>query len=267
MINELLEQNKEKVAISIVAVVIILSIVLLYSFLYYKNKDNSKYFPDYEKIEINEKSLKDKEKYNKIISQLENDKLFNNTLMISDYESQTASKKDLENMITNFLLIFELNNTKYMKNHDKEKKVFCLTETSLLNSFKELYNTDISDYLDSLVYYFEHVYKNENYCMYYGYINHKYGKSKIINITNLTYSNEVVTVESYVYSYDASKLANINEKEKRLKDYIDKDDNVNATSVVENELLGQAEKKRISFKINNNANYFKYQVLSIKTID
>ena len=177
--EDIIRDNKPTIIILAGALLIIIIVLLLFIPLREeKIKSNKKYFPNYEDIVINEKVIKDKTKYEKVVKQLESDTTFNKLLMVDDYNSSSASKRDLENMLTNYILLYTIENTLPMKEYNKETGVFCLTEKRFLSSFNDLYNTDASDYFESIKYYFEHVFrKQDKYCIYYNNINKKYGKS------------------------------------------------------------------------------------------
>lgn len=266
--QDIIRENKPTIIILSGALLIIIIVILLFIPLRKQDEEsNKKYFPDYEDIIINEKVIKDKTKYEKVVKQLENDKTFNKLLMIDDYDSKNASKKDLENMLTNYILLYTIENTLPMKEYNKEDGVFCLPEKRLVTSFEDLYNTDITEYLDSVKYYFEHIYKKQDrYCIYYDNINKKYGKSIISSIENLTYKDKVITVDAYVYSY---KDKNQDDKQTKVKNIESALENKNyslASNIVTDGLKGEAKKKRINFKIFNDGKYFKYQVIDIKTL-
>lgn len=264
-----LKENKPTVIVLSGALLIVVIVLLLLVPLRQEQiKSNKKYFPNYEDITINEKVIKDKTKYAKVVKQLENDTSFNKVLMIDDYDSQNASKKDLENMITNYVLLYTIENTKTMKVKKTQDGVFCIREKYLIPSFKELYNTDISEYSESIIYYFEHAYKKDtDYCFYYDNINKKYGKTIKSSIENLSYKDGVVTVDAYVYSYKDGNQTDKKTKEKNLESALENKNYNLASNITVDGLSGEAKKKRIDFKIDNGGNYFKYQVIDIKTLE
>lgn len=266
--GESLNEKKSTIIILSGALLIILIVLLLFIPLTKQNKEsNKKYFPDYEDIIINEKVIKDKNKYDKVVKQLENDSSFNKLLMINDYNSTSASRVDLENMLTNYILLYSKTNTITMKEINNENGVFCIPEKNLIESFKELYNTNITGYMSSVKYYFEHVYqKKDRYCIYYDNVNKKYGKSIISSIESLTYNDGIVTVNAYVYSYKDKNQNDIKTKVKNIESALNNKNYSLASSIVTNELKGEAKKKNINFRIFNDGKYFKYQVIDIKTL-
>lgn len=267
--KEKLEENKPTIIILSGALLIVIIVLLLFIPLRNaKEKSDKKYFPDYEDIIINEKVIKNKTKYEKVIKQLENDNTFNKLLMIDDYDSKNASKKDLDNMLTNYILLYTIENTKTMKVKKTNNGVFCIKEKYLIPSFQELYNTDITEYSGSIIYYFEHAYKKENdYCFYYDGVNKKYGRSTLNSIENLTYSDGIVTVETRVYSYEDKNQTDKKSKLNNLKSAIENKNYSLASSIVVDGLNGEVKNKKINFKIHNDGKYFKYQVIDIKTLE
>ena len=104
--EDIIRDNKPTIIILAGALLIIIIVLLLFIPLREeKIKSNKKYFPNYEDIVINEKVIKDKTKYEKVVKQLESDTTFNKLLMVDDYNSSSASKRDLENMLTNYILL------------------------------------------------------------------------------------------------------------------------------------------------------------------
>ena len=137
--EDIIRDNKPTIIILAGALLIIIIVLLLFIPLREeKIKSNKKYFPNYEDIVINEKVIKDKTKYEKVVKQLESDTTFNKLLMVDDYNSSSASKRDLENMLTNYILLYTIENTLPMKEYNKETGVFCLTEKRFLSSFNDL---------------------------------------------------------------------------------------------------------------------------------
>ncbi len=264
--QEKLRENKPTVIVLSGALLIIILVLLLFIPLRQQEEKSSKrYFPNYENITINEKVVKNKKKYNKVVEQLENDETFNKLLMINDYDSSNASKKDLENMLTNYILLYTIENTRTMREINVDTGIFCLKEDYLVTSFKDLYNTDITKYSSSIIYYFEHAFKKGNeYCFYYDNIKKKYGKSIITSIDTLTYKDKVITVDAYVYSFKDSTQTN---KIDSIKKELENKNYSTASNITINELNGEANKKRINFKIFNNGKYFKFQVIDIKTLE
>lgn len=267
--KEKIIENKPTVVILSGALLIVLIVLLLFIPLRKEQiKSNKKYFPNYEDIIINEKVVKDKNKYEKVVKQLENDITFNKLLMINDYDSKNASKKDLENMLTNYILLYTIENTKTMKVKKTENGVFCIKQEYLIPSFQELYNTDITEYSDSIIYYFEHAYKrNTDYCFYFDGINKKYGKSTLNSIEKLSYNDGVVTVDTKVYSYEDKNQNDKESKINNLKSAIENKNYSLASSIVTDGLNGELKEKRINFKIFNDGKFFKYQVIDIKTLE
>ena len=267
--EDIIRDNKPTIIILAGALLIIIIVLLLFIPLREeKIKSNKKYFPNYEDIVINEKVIKDKTKYEKVVKQLESDTTFNKLLMVDDYNSSSASKRDLENMLTNYILLYTIENTLPMKKYNKETGVFCLTEKRFLSSFNDLYNTDASDYFESIKYYFEHVFrKQDKYCIYYNNINKKYGKSIKSSIEKLSYDDGVITVNAYVYSYKDGNQTDKKTKEKNLESAIENKNYSLASSIAVDELGGEAKRKMIEFKIDNDGKYFKYQIIDIKTLE
>ncbi len=264
-----IRNNKPTVLILTCAVLITVLVLLLFIPLTKeKEKSNKKYFPNYENIIINERVVNDKNKYNKVITQLQNDETFNKLLLVNDYDSKNASKKDLENMITNYILLYSKSNTITMREINNNDGVFCILEKNLLTSFKDLFNTDIKDYKESLVYYFEHIYKKQNeYCIYYEGVVKKYGKEIISKIDSLSYKDGVITIDAYVYSFSPENQINKESKKNEIKKALENNNYSSAFNITINDLNGTYNKKRIDFKIDNGGKYFKYQLIDIKTLE
>ena len=162
-----------------------------------KKKD----FPNYKEVKINESTFTDTEKYEELKLNLNNDYLFGRILFMDDYDSNNVTRKDLQNLVENFAVGFEPSNTKYLAVVNKEKKYACITEKNLVLGFEELYNMDITPYLDTLSYYFKYFFKKRNYCVYYqpAIATGIYARGYYVNKLVYDKESESITADLYLY--------------------------------------------------------------------
>ena len=135
-------------------------------------------------------------------------------------------------------------------------------------SYVELYNTDISKYLDDMMYRFKYMFRKQNYCMYYTMALDftMYGRMFYINKMDYDKDNEIITADIYLYTYpittEAETSAQVNARTAMNNKEFDR-----AKKLIVEDSDGKYERKTIRFKINNNGKFFKYQIISIKTTD
>ena len=107
--------------------------------------------------------------------------------------------------------------------------------------------------------YYKYVYKsNKNYCFYYNeVINNNIDTA--IGVEKLSMNDNVITADIYLYVHNSGENSS-------LKAYIKQKDYVSANNYVKETLKGKVFHKQLKFKLNKNGKYFKYQLLSIKSI-
>lgn len=227
-----------------------------------------KEFPNYKEVKIKESTFTDTEKYEELKLNLNNDYLFGRILFMDDYDSNNVTRKDLQNLIENFAVGFEPSNTKYLAVVNKEKKYACITEKNLVLGFEELYNMDITPYLDTLSYYFKYFFKKRNYCVYYqpAIATGIYARGYYVNKLVYDKESESITADLYLYSYIPDGELSTDNQIELKKAFENKNFNITKL-LIKTEDNGEFRRKTIKFKINNNGKFFKYQIISIKTTD
>ena len=109
------------------------------------------------------------------------------------------------------------------------------------------------------------IFKKKNYCFYYPVV-----EPKIIYLkfNDINYNNEIIdaTIDTYLYmpSFDSMEFSKI---ENNFIESFNAEKYSKAKNILINELYGEYKRKNIKFKINNNGKFFKYQIISIKTLD
>lgn len=267
--KEFINKNKPLIIILGSAVFLILIIIVPLVLFGEKNqKEKDKNFPNYEEIKINDKTFEKEENKVNIEDTLRKDTRFQRTMMIDDYDSSSVSKKDLEKMVENYVFTFEMSNTKYLALHDRNKGVSCMKEEYFVESFKELYNTDVTKYLKDMTYYYKFLYKKKNYCFYY-YASGKWSRYNInLQFNSLNYNDDILTADIGTYVYYIPMPPSPKEKTaEQFNSLFESKKYTEAKRLLIDELEGEYKRKLIKFKINNDGKFFKYQIISIKTID
>lgn len=262
--KDIIRNNKALLIVLSGAIIIMLLIIVPFMIFGEKNeKAKDKYFPNYTKIKVDKKTFTDEEKKQNLEETLSQDNMFQKIVMIDDYDSNNMTRKDLENIIVNYAKIFEKSNTKYLSKYDY--KYACMKEEYFVKSYDELYNIDISSYLKDMTYYYKNIFKKKNYCFYYPVV-----EPKIIYLkfNDINYNNEIIdaTIDTYLYmpSFDSIEFG---KKENNFIESFNGKEYSKAKNILINELYGEYKRKNIKFKINNNGKFFKYQIISIKTLD
>ena len=251
------------------ALVIMLAIIIPLILTGEKVESNrAKYFPTYTDIKVNSRTFTDEEKYEDLRKKLSEDFLFERLITVGDYDSSYMTKKDLDNLIENYMINFELSNTRYLTKFSKEKQYICMTESNLKESYVELYNTDISKYLDDMMYRFKYMFRKQNYCMYYTKALDftMYGRMFYINKMDCDKENEIITADIYLYTYPITTEAETS-AQATARTAMNNKEFDRAKKLIVEDSDGKYERKTIRFKINNNGKFFKYQIISIKTTD
>ena len=140
-----------------------------------------------------------------------------------------------------------------------------MKEKYFVESYDELYNIDISSYLKDMTYYYKNIFKKKNYCFYYPVVE---PKNIYLKFNDINYNNEIIdaTIDTYLYmpSFDSMEFSKI---ENNFIESFNAEKYSKAKNILINELYGEYKRKNIKFKINNNGKFFKYQIISIKTLD
>ena len=265
---------KRETKATLIILGIILVIILIISIpLYFLSKkpNNEKYFPNYKEIEVNEDEINDysSESYKYLKEQLQNDYYFKKEALINYYNYKNYTSADLENMVRNFIFSYEITNNRYISTINKDEGYFCMRTRRIIEAFEELYGVNITKDTEYLEGYFQYVSKNSNgYCFDYANVSYEYNNNEIyIAIDGIQAEKGVLTANLYVYEFyimdSDSEINNVN----LLKDAIDNNNYSLANDIVSNYLNGKVTHKQLEFKINNDGNYFKYQILSSKLID
>lgn len=262
--KDIIRNNKALLIVLSGAIIIMLLIIVPFMIFGEKNeKAKDKYFPNYTKIKVDKKTFTDEEKKQNLEKTMSQDNMFQKIVMIDDYDSNNMTRKDLENIIVNYAKIFEKSNTKYLSKYDY--KYACMKEKYFVESYDELYNIDISSYLKDMTYYYKNIFKKKNYCFYYPVV-----EPKIIYLkfNDINYNNEIIdaTIDTYLYmpSFDSMEFSKI---ENNFIESFNAEEYSKAKNILINELYGEYKRKNVKFKINNNGKFFKYQIISIKTLD
>lgn len=262
--KDIIRNNKALLIVLSGAIIIMLLIIVPFMIFGEKNeKAKDKYFPNYTKIKVDKKTFTDEEKKQNLEKTMSQDNMFQKIVMIDDYDSNNMTRKDLENIIVNYAKIFEKSNTKYLSKHDY--KYACMKEKYFVESYDELYNIDISSYLKDMTYYYKNIFKKKNYCFYYPVVE---PKNIYLKFNDINYNNEIIdaTIDTYLYmpSFDSMEFSKI---ENNFIESFNAEEYSKAKNILINELYGEYKRKNIKFKINNNGKFFKYQIISIKTLD
>lgn len=262
--------NKSRIIIVVIIAIVLILIITIPSFVLNNKKSESKYFPTYEDIDIknintNENSTP---KYTSLKTHLENDQNFAREMLLGDYNYNTFDGYNLRMLIKHYIFSFQLTNLKYLSVMDEEKGRFCMKEKYVKESFKELYNIDISKKLDYLPGYFEYVIKDAStYCFNYRNVSKEYDDQISIGIEEMSTKTGIVKATIYVYEYHNNDTENQKNAINNLKKYISNNDFNSANNLVINSLNGTVTHKNVQFRVKNDGKFFKYQVLMSKILD
>lgn len=262
------EQKATKIILG-VSIALIVIIIIPLAFLNKKADKTDSKFPGYEYIDITQKKLADKEKYNEIKESLEKSTLFRRTSLIDNYSYEGYNKFNIEGMIKGYILAYEPANKKYFAYSEVDNDKYCINKKNVIAGFKELYNTDITKRINEFLVYDK--YMNEAqymYCFSFRTVSNEYNNDIRLNISSLSMSDDdVITAKMYIYTYYTMGTDAENAVVKRLEESI-KNNNISlSNSIVFNELNGRVIQKELNFKTLKSGKFFKYQVLSIKTLN
>ena len=257
-------------------IVVLLAIIIIPTIIISMKKERSEYFPEYNEVKVNKTIIENKTSpdYSKLKKQLENDKYFAREALISNYNYNTYTSADLQNMVWNFIFSYELSNTRNLSSLDYNSGRFCMRSHYVIDGFKELYNVKITADIDLLNGFFEYVEQTgkNRYCFNFGNVGRDYNNEIKVAVEDLEYEEDEESDEKYIianiYVYEYYTSGTDNEKTyiRNLTSYISNSNYSNATSIVENYLFGKVTHKQLHFKVNNNGLYFKYQILKSKNL-
>lgn len=263
-------ENKKVTFILLGSIFGLLLIITIPIIIISNNKSDKDAFPEYEKIEITETSIRDvsSESYKKIKEQLESDPYFAREAMISNYSSNNYTSADLGKMIWNFIFSYSLKNRRYMSLYDADDGIFCMRSQYIIDAFKELYDANITKDIDNFRGYNEYIITRGNkYCFSFKNVAKDYNNNLLVGVDAINVIGSVVTVNLYLYEYytmyTPTELSYINS----LKSNISNSNFNNANNIVKNNLNGKVTHKQLQFNILNNGKHFKYQILVSKMLD
>ena len=260
--------NIKATAIVVGTFVLILVIIIAPFAISSINEEQKTNFPNYTNLKIKESDVIDPNSasYGEIKSRLENDYYFIKETLISNYNYKNYTGENIQKMLWNFIFAYELNNTKYLSAKTNGK--FCMRSKYVVKAFEELYGVNIgldSQYLDGYVNYV--TYSKNRYCFNYEEVANEYSDTIKILIDGIEVKDDVVKLNAYVYefytAYTRTEKAFISELEEAIK-YSNISE---ANKIVTNNLNGKVTHKQFEFKVNNNADFFKYQILSSKNLE
>lgn len=264
-----MEEKKATKVILGIALGLIVIIVIPLAFLNNTSQKSDPKFPGYEYIDITQKKLADKEKYNEIKNALEGNTLFKRTTLIDNYSSEGYNKFNIEGMIKGYVLAYEPANKKYFAYDEVDNDKYCINKKNVITGFEELYNTDITERIDEFLVHSKYMTEGQyTYCFSFRTISNEYNNDIKLNITSLSMSDEdVITAKMYVYTYYTMGTDTEKAIVKRLEESIKNNNNSLSNSIVNNELNGKVVQKELNFKTLKSGKFFKYQVLNIKTLN
>ena len=224
-------------------------------------------FPEYQNIDISEKTIKTEESSAKTRKSLENDIYFKKFVTADTYNYANIKKaidpetgltysyiEDgyLRNMIINFIFNYQLTNTEPLTSIDYTTGYFCMTPVKVKESFEELYYSSISlnDFVEHIANYIDLVKTEDgNICFNFDKVSKMNDNELLVGIKNISMSeSKNVTAELYLYKFYTSG----NSKEKSLintaKSYINSKNYSGASDLVINSLNGKVEHKKIVFR-------------------
>ena len=266
--------NRETKATFIIlfAVALFIGIIVISLLIINNNKKDDVYFPNYENKKINENDINDynSESYLELKRQLQNDYYFAKEALISNYNSLSFSSTNLQDMIWNFIFSYDINNNlNHIISINRDDGVFCMRKRNVIDAFKELYGIDITNEIELFEGYFQYVTVSLNtYCFNYGNVSMEYNNNEIYTlIDKIIYEDGILTTNLYLYEFYTMDSPSEIENVKLLKRAIDNNNYNEANNIVNNYLVGKVTHKQLDFKVQNNAEHFKYQILSSKLLD
>ena len=218
-------------------------------------------------ITINEKELEDtnSESFKTTRRTLENDFNLKKELIIDDFKSSKFSGEDLQKVLWNFIFSFDIKNDKYVTNLTGEN--FCLRKYNVIDAFKELYDIDITEYLNLIKGYKKYVSIDDaKYCFNYRNVSNEFNNEIKLGISTIKVNKTTLIANVYVFEYYTLHTNLENNNIKVLESYINSKNYQEAAKVVRDNLYGKVTLKQVEFKVNKRAKFFKYQILSIKNI-
>ncbi|MBR4178930.1 MAG: hypothetical protein IKR57_06255 [Bacilli bacterium] len=263
------EKNKAKFTIFGI-IIILLIIIIVPTIIISNNKEREEYFPTYEKLEVKKSDFVDKknENYIKVKKQLEADYLFSREAIISNYYYKNYTSADLKNMLWNFIFSYELSNTKDLSSIDYTSGYFCMRSHYVIDAFQELYNVKITQDIDLLPGFYEYVYKKgDKYCFNFANVGKDYDNQIKVAVEDLDIDDDkTIKANIYVYEYYTSDTDSEKAYISNLITDISNSDYTLANNIVLNNLKGKVTHKQLSFRVHNNGNFFKYQILQSKNL-
>ena len=242
----------------------ILAIIIIPLLIINNKKQNIENFPSYEEIEISESIFNKDDNYDNIREQLENDYYFaKSALMFTGYDYNKYNSGMLQDMVWHFMFNYELVNDDHFTSFNKKTATGCLSKSSVVNGFKELYNVDITDDIDYIKGYYKYVYQkgNNEYCFYFQNVNDAYDNELLIAIDRMSMMGTTITADVYLYEFYTSGLSSEENLKQKVKTAITNKNYSEASSIVTNQLYGNVTHKQLQFEINKKGKYFKYKIL------
>ena len=267
-----MKDNKQlkTILILFVCALVLLAFITIPSLIKSRSEEDERYFPTYEYIDVKniESNETSSENYVSLKTHLENDKNFAKEMLIEDYNYNSFDGSNLRMLIKNYIYAYQLTNVKYLSSLDEEAGRFCMKQKYVLESFKELYNIDISSKLDYFPGYFEYIIKSDGkYCFNYKNIYKEFNNQVIVGIEEMSTRTGIVKATMYVYEYRPDGTQNQKNTINSIKVYISKGDFNNANNLAKNNLNATVTHKQVQFKVKNDGNFFKYQILISKMLD
>ena len=250
-------------------VVLLITIVTVPTIIISRDKEDKEYFPTYEKITVKKKDVVDKtsENYSTIKKQLEKDDLFAKEALISNYSYKTYTSADLEDMVWNFIFSYELSNTRNLSSIDYSSGTFCMRSHYVIEAFEELYGVKITTDLPLLPGYYEYVHtKGDKYCFNFGNVGRDYDNQILVAVEDMSIDSDIIKANIYRYEYYSSGTSNEKTYISNLKSCINSSNYNSAYSTVIDNLKGKVTHKQLSFRIHNNGEFYKYQILQSKNL-
>jgi hypothetical protein len=249
---------------------LLMLLIIIPLMIFNKKQNNSKNFPTHDEIKITPSDVEDvkSDSYAKVKKQLENDYNFKKEALISNYNYKNYTSADLKQMVWNYIFAYEHNNTRFLSSMDEDEGRFCMRSRYVIDSFEELYAVKITENIEYLPYYFDYVTRKNNiYCFNFRTVQYDYNNNISILVDGITAKDGIVTTNLFLYEYYSSNT----EREKyfitKLEAAIESSNYIEANKIVNDDLNGKVTHKQLNFKILNNGNFFKYQILSSKMLD
>ena len=266
----MVKENLKASFIVIGIIALIFAVITISVLTIHNSKEDKENFPDYTNITVKDSDFEDpsSESYMNIKKRLENDYYFIKETLISNYNYKTYTSADLKDMLWNYIFSYELKNTKYLSNFNMSSGKFCMRSNYVINSFKELYGVNIGldiDYLQGYIYLVS--YTTNRYCFNFEEVSNQYNNRIKILIDGIESKDKVIKANVYVYEFYDSDTEEERTLIYNLEKAIEGTNVSDANYIVEKQLNGKVTHKQFQFKINNNADFFKYQILSSKNLE